>query len=535
MKKILFILIILIVASSCEDILDKQPLDTISEATFWNSPGDAIAGLNACYDALQCIGTNGDMSYELMGVLDCLTPVGNARQADHAAIANGNIDPTNVAIIQWWRSHYRGIVRCNDFLDHIDQIDFPSNEPGKKERMIAEAKFLRALYYFQLVDYFGDVPLILHMQTLQESQVSRDPKEQVISAMLEDLNSAITNLPDSYATSDIGRATAGAAKTIKLKYQLLEKNFAGAAVTAKNIMQMPGYHLLSNYNDIFSHTNENNAEVIFDIQFISFVGDGASFDKMWNSRSAAASGFSRIQPTLWLVDKFERIVENPTYVIGDKKIPASIYDYFEGRDPRMDWTIVRPGKYFVNDAGTSVLYPYQILNYIHSQTGMHLRKNMIEGPDGIAYDSPGNWIIFRLADVMLLFAEAKTQSAFNSGAIVTDPEIYNAINAIRARASNQLPQYVVGSLNKEEMLQKIYDERIRELSFEGWLASDFKRWEMMDINNGMEVLGLKINSSGVSFSQTPLVTRVFNPNFYLWPIPQGEMDVNPNLIQNLGY
>jgi len=300
-------------------------------------------------------------------------------------------------------------------------------------------------------------------------------------------------------------------------------------------MNMPGYKLQTSFPDIFNHKNENNSEVIFDVQFISFIGDGSSFDKLWGNRSASGDGWSWIHPTLWLVDKYERIEENPQYTIDDKRIPPAIYNYYEGRDPRMDWTIIRPGAYFTDRNSKKILYPYQVINYAHSLTGMHLRKNVIEGSDGIAYDSPNNWIVFRLADVMLLFAEAKTQSAFQNGQTVSDPEIYNAVNQIRQRASSKLPLYENGSLTKEQMLEKIYDERIRELAFEGWLTSDFKRWGKLNINDGLKIMGLTINNTSVKFATSPVATRVFAAKNNLWPIPQREIDVNPNLTQNPEY
>ncbi|MDX9882605.1 MAG: hypothetical protein RBS73_11105 [Prolixibacteraceae bacterium] len=122
MKKVFFLLLIIIVATSCEDLLDKQPLDKISEATFWNTPEDAIAGLNACYDPLQTYESSNNMCYELMAILDCLTPIGNSRDAGMASIANGNIDPTNNRVYEWWTSQYKGIVRCNDLLENITSV-----------------------------------------------------------------------------------------------------------------------------------------------------------------------------------------------------------------------------------------------------------------------------------------------------------------------------------------------------------------------------------------------------------------------------
>ena len=533
MRKYIY-LIILVSCVSCEKILDKQPLDSISGSSFWRSAEDADAGLVACYDALQGRNRAGNFSYELMGLFDCLTPIGNSREVGYANLANGTADARNAQVKALWSSAYRGIVRCNDFLDHINNIIFSENRVAEKSRMIAEAKFLRALFYFQLIDQFGDIPMILHVQTLDEAKVSRTPKKLVIDSMMVDINYAINNLQSSYPKSSTGRATIGAAKTLKLKYQMLLKDFAGAAITSKEVMEM-SYSLQTSFPNIFSITNENNSEVIFDIQFISLVGDGNAFDKLYGNRSASGDGWSWIQPTLWLVDKYEVIDSNPAFTIEDPKIPVDIYKYFEGRDPRMDWTIVRPGKYFINKTGQPVLYPYKLVNYAHSLTGMHLRKNVIEGIGGVSYDSPSNWIIFRLADVILLYAEAKTQSAHAAGTLVTDPSIYKAINDIRKRASTKLPLYSIGSLTKEQMLDKIYDERIRELAFEGWLYSDFKRWNWLDKNAGFEVKGLNITPTTIKFNPAPLVIRNFTPNMYLFPIPQSEIDVNSSLTQNQGW
>ena len=164
-----------------------------------------------------------------------------------------------------------------------------------------------------------------------------------------------------------------------------------------------------------------------------------------------------------------------------------------------------------------------------------MRKNILEGVQGTSFDSPNNWIVFRLADIMLNYAEAQTQATVADGALVDDPTIYEMLNTIRQRASVDLPVYAAGSLTKEQMLESIYEERIRELAFEGWLYTDFRRWGWIAQNDGFELFGMNINSSSTTLGTAPLQVRSYQPYMDLWAIPQSEREVNPNLTQNEGY
>ncbi|MCY1719369.1 RagB/SusD family nutrient uptake outer membrane protein [Prolixibacteraceae bacterium Z1-6] len=530
--RILLFAAIVMMLAACEDMLDKQPLDKISGATFWLSPADAEAGIQACYDALQCRGTSKNMSYELWGLMDCFTPAAHPRDGGKFAIASGTHDPSNGDVASMWASAYKGIARCNDFLIHIDDISFAENESGRKERMKGEALFLRALFYYQLTMIYGDVPLILDVQEVSEAMVPRNPQAEVIQSIYDDLDVAVNSLPATYSGSDIARASKGAALTLKTKVQLLEEDFAGAAASAKAVIDSKVYSLQPNFPDVFNFRNENNSEVIFDIQFISFVNDGNCFEKMYSTRSHSSWGWTWIHPSLWLVEKFEKIEEEPEYTIEDDRIQPEVYDYFEGRDPRMDWTIIRPGAHTVINGNVDVLYPYGISGYTHSRTGMTVRKTIIEGEGGIAYDSPNNWILFRLADVLLMYAEAKTETL---NGVIADASVYDAINEVRARASDKLPLYEVGSLTKEEMLENIRNESIRELALEGWLYPRFKRWDWLKLNDGFELMGMKTNGDICTFADSPILTCQYFDYYKWWPIPQQERDINTNLTQNSGY
>ncbi|MFV0505749.1 MAG: RagB/SusD family nutrient uptake outer membrane protein [Bacteroidales bacterium] len=529
--KTIYFIFILTFFVACNDMLDRQPLDKISESTFWLSPDDAEAGLQACYDALQTKGNSGSFCYEMWGMMDCFTPIAQPRDVG-TLIANGTLDPSERNVLAMWTSAYRGITRCNDFLAHIDDIEFTENEQNRKKRMKGEASFLRALFYYQLTMIFGDVPLILDVLTVSEAMVSRSAQSEVIKAIYKDLDFAESSLDLKSTGNDIARASVGAALTLRTKVQLLEGDFEAAATSAKTIIDSEVYSLQDNFTDVFNWHNESNSEVIFDIQFISFVDDGNSFDKMYATRSHASFGWTWIQPTLWLVDKFEKIEEHPTYTIEDERIKPEVYEYFEGLDPRMDWTIIRPGSHTIDLNGKDILYPYKTANYTNSFTGMTTRKTIIEGKGGLPYDSPNNWILFRLADVLLMYAEAKTETL--SGTI-SDASVYEAINAVRSRASDKLPLYVVGTLTKKEMLENIRNESIRELALEGWLYARFKRWDWLKINNGFEVMGIKTNGDVCTFADSPTVTTQFFDYHKWWPIPQSERDINPNLTQNAGY
>ncbi|MEM1134758.1 MAG: RagB/SusD family nutrient uptake outer membrane protein [Bacteroidota bacterium] len=534
MKKFIYIALPLILfVCGCEDELNKQPFDQISEQTFWRTSTDAKAGLVSCYDALRSSENQSIFSWERFASFDLLTPIGLCRNPQVRQISSGLADPNNVRVRAGWRAHYRGAVRCNDFLTQIENVTFPENESDLKAIMIGEAKFLRAMYFYALTSTWGDVPYFDYVPGLEDTQIERTPQATVLENIKNDVEDAINSLPvDAY---EVGRATKGAALALKTKIALLEKDWATAEAASKEIIDLQKYALIENYADIFALSNENHEEVIFDVQAVgdSDVESGNTFEHMFAHRSASVSGWSWVQPSLWLVEKYERIDPNPEYVIEDPRITPEIYDYFEGRDPRMDVNILRPGKRWLDFSNTEILYPYEMNSLNHSLVKMHMRKYVIPGDISRrgSGDSPMNFIIFRYADILLNYAEAKAQ---NSGE--NDPSVYEAINAVRRRASELLPLYTVGQFSKGELLENIYNERIRELPMEGWLYSDFKRWQWIELNDGLEVMGLSVTDEGVSFSSTPVETRIFNPaKHYLLPIPQRERDLNPFLTQNPNY
>ena len=239
-------------------------------------------------------------------------------------------------------------------------------------------------------------------------------------------------------------------------------------------------------------------------------------------------------PGLWLVDKYEVIDPDPAYAIEDTRITDEVYQYFEGRDPRMDANIIRPGAHFFGIGNQDFLYPF-VPNYSHSRTGLHARKYVITGENSRDGDdqSPLNFIIFRYADALLHLAEASVQQSQSA----SDGTAIDILNQIRARASDQLPTYHAASFGTiDDLLNAIYDERIRELAMEGWLYWDFKRWGMIEQRDGFGILGVKQSGDNpVTFDTAPDESPMqwIPGKDELFPIPQIEIDLtgmeqNPN-------
>lgn len=512
MKKLIYILItsFVILFSSCEDLLDVQPQYAPSEATFWQTENDVNAAVNGVYKVLHDLYT-----FDLFGMLDVMTPIAHARTVTrHNGLASGVFDATNSVVRDRWAASYRGIVRANDVLMNMDKVDLSTDVQAERR---GETLFLRSFFYFNLIYFYGDVPLILDVPRLSDPLPGRTSKADILEKLHDDLDEAI-NLLNTEA-SEKGRITQGAALTLKAKLYMQELDYANALPLLEQIMQL-GYEIYPDYRELFLPAGENNKEVIFDAQYVSETGDdsnGNDFNKFYGNRSALASGFSWMQPTKELILMYETIDGSPAD-------PDSI---FKNKDPRMDLTVLRPGATFVDRNDNVQDYPDGMQNYNHSQTGLQMRKFIIEGsspdaPFSSTFDSPNNWIFFRYADVLLMYAEAKLE--LNQ----IDASVYEAINAVRQRESNMITAIEEGK-SQSELRDIVRRERAVELAFEGWYYFDLKRWNLLEEKNkGLQILN--INTEEV------VLTVVWEDYYNLWPIPQSELDNNPNLLpQNPGY
>ncbi len=488
------VLTTLMLCSSCQkDFLDKNPLDQISSGTFWKTDADAQMALAGCYRRMQ----DGVLGYQRV-YLDCLSD--NAygyAYFNTVAMQIGVISPTSGgAIDAAYFAPYRAIASCNFFLANVDKA--PISDETKKAAK-AEVRFLRALMYFDLVNFFGDV--ILYKETpksADESKIAKSPKADVLAFIHGDLDAAISSLPDvSYA----GHAVKGSAMAIKARVLLYEKKWAEAAGFAQQIISSGKFSLANNYLGLFlTATQGGNPEIIFSTQYLSPTDPTAFVESM----DVQIGWYGAIGPFKNLVDDYEcidgkSIMESPLYD------PADLT--WDKRDPRLKLTMRNT---------TEVWQQPSWIGY----TGYQMRKYVDFTHVPWSYgrtDSDQDMVWIRYADVLLMYAEAKNEA---SG---PDASIYNALDQIRSRPGVNMPPVDRAKYNSQGLLRDyIRHERRIELALEGLRYFDIKRWGIADT----KMPTLK-NPGGVSL--------VFKPEHYLWPFPQRELDNNPKLVQNPGY
>lgn len=497
-KYLFLITVLLVVNNGCnKDNLNIAPTAQYSVETFWKTEEQARAGLSGCYRVLQSV-YGGFWIY----ATDIVTP--NALGLGGSGLnplAKGVHLTTDGTIAGRWNINYQGVGRTNTFLDRIGGI--PMNE-NIKRRMIGEARFLRALYYFNLIDVFGGVPLILETpDAAKQSNLPRDTKEKVVAQILKDLDSASAALPATYPATDVGRATKGAALALKARLLLYEGDWAGAAKSAKSVMDMNAYALFPDYRTLFMPQNEHNSEVIFNVEFLAprFL---TYFDQQIYTLNDPA-------PLKDLVDAYlmkdgQTIANSPLYD------PAKPY---ENRDPRLLQTIAIIG-YKFNGKIT------QFSNVINTGFGLKKYTSFTDDINNPVVPPSGdlNPIVMRYAEVLLTYAEAQNEL---SG---PDASVYAAVNAVRARPNVRMPVVNAG-LTQDKMRAVIRNERRVELAFEGLYYSDIRRWRTAEIVN----TGPIYNYRGIV-----IMNRTFaKERDYLWPIPFVQIQENPQLQQNPNY
>ncbi|WP_108424115.1 RagB/SusD family nutrient uptake outer membrane protein [Flagellimonas amoyensis] len=532
-NRILLALLSLFIVGSCsDDFLDRDSLVGLSEGGFWQSEQDAIMGVNALYDANREF-TNSIVIY---GMMDDFTDI--SYQSWATGLTTGNF-PSNASFYSnSWGIFYKGIYRANTVLENVPDIEM---NQATKNRILGEAKFFRGYFYFKLWDFFGGVPLYDTAMNVDETYKPRSTEEEVYNFIVSDMTDAFELLSENYDQSNKGRATKWAALAMRGKAHLWAEQYEEAAEDFKYLMDNSDRTLIDDFHSLFRVAGNNNDEVIFDVQYIAEQGYGLATDRNYGNARGATSGSQRTRPTPKLVNAYEIIDGTPfdfanfTDAGGDTFDPNDPADWqdeeavrrlFENRDPRMQQAIVVPWSTFVGRNEVEYLYKFPVdtsdpLAYVPIWTaGSYAWRKFVE--TGSVYtlqnNMPQNFPLIRLADVVLMYAEAKNEASPG------DQSIYDAVDAVRERAG--LPDLPSG-LSQDEMRERIRHERMVELCGEGQRYSDIRRWGIAkDVVDGVWMTEF----TGVNIRQ-----RGFPDHYYLWPIPQTEIDVNPALTQNPGW
>ncbi len=432
----------LLITSCSDDFVDVESADPNSE-DFFNTEQEYQDALIAAYDPLQSTYINvmlGEIASDnTLAGGESATDVPGIQEIDDMMHT-----PVNAQLRDIWSWMYGGVNRTNYIMEFQNKIDFPG-----KNVVIAQTRFLRAYYYFELVKWFGDVPLAIDKRILfgEETSFDRAPKEDVYALIEEDLQFAADNLPDTQ--SEIGRVTRGAAQALLGKVYLFQDKFSEAATILDQVVAGP-YDLVSDYESIFEQAGENNIESVFEIQYSD--EEGAGFGCLQCSEGNVAVGFNGI-----------RNYSGPLFESGFSfNIPTQeVFDAFEPGDIRRDVAILDINSW-ASQTGATFSTGFE-------HTGFYNRKYIARVGDLNTGDAnltnPNNYRAIRFADVLLMAAEAHNRKSPSD-----DNRALVYLNRVRTRA--QLPDVTVTGV---ALTNAIYSERRVELVGEGHHFFDLVR------------------------------------------------------------
>ncbi|RZL19191.1 MAG: RagB/SusD family nutrient uptake outer membrane protein [Pedobacter sp.] len=559
MKTRLYFLIIAVLCaalSSCKkNYLDTSPLGGPSDDSFFSNQDELVLAVNGLYKYANYTPLD---AMPLNLTIDDGTDIGwDRNNSALQSLGKGNHDSNNGYATSIWAEGYKVIAKCNYILDNIEKVKDKST-PAIYTRSKAEARYIRAYTYQYLTDYFGSIPLVTKVLTLGESQVPKTNKAEIVDYILKELTELAPDLPTTYTGANVGRATIGAALSIKARTALNNDRFMEAAEAAKAVMDLKIYSLHNNFGNLFSYAGQNSAEIIWAFQYLK-ASRTKTHSTPNNLLSRNGMGFTNKVPSQSLVDVYPctdglNIDESPLF---DPKTP------YLNRDPRLGFTIAVPGSVFFNyqfetHRDSVKCWDYNVtpakrvdnqeaLNAFATFTG-YCWKKYVDLEDKIdRTNSELNVIQIRYAEILLIYAEAKNE--LNQ----LDQTAYNAINLVRQRPSVNMPAIEMGK-TQIEFRSLVRKERLYELAMEGFRLSDIRRWKIADkamtgnfygrVQKGLLASAPQIDDNGLAdYTNVPnrselrvIEVRIFDKERdYLWPIPNIETVTNTKLIQNPKY
>lgn len=505
------------------DLLDTIPNDRISTEIFWQTLSDAEFAANAVYPTLDGLGI---FAYD--GIADLLLT--NPPFAANVDTQRGFGTVATARFFSEWESAYQGIRRANDFLDNIERIT--DNNTNAINRLKGEVLTIRAYHYIKLVMLFGDVPMTTQGMNIQEGRnITRTSVEEIWNLVEADLSQAAEWLPYQNNTR-IGK---GAALGLKARGMLFARRFASAAESAKALIESGQFSLYPNYFELFQYEGQNNSEVLLDRQRARDVNAHNVYAVLAPWSQIPGSTGSLYVPTAAMIDLYD--MDNGRN-IDDPQSGFDPENPYENRDPRLyhsvfltERTPLPDGGIYGSTPNTNGSDAVQITIYSTS-TGFNIRKYVADEDYNNPSNSGLNIILVRYAEILLTYAEAKMEL----GEI--DQSLFDALNEVRQRPSVNMPPISAADVsNQEELRGIIRKERTVELAFEGLRLFDIRRWRIAeDVMPGIPKGMTYLEGGEIKQVELPGFERSFDPNRdYLWPIPQRERELNPNLTQNPGW
>lgn len=579
MKKIIIYLATMLLAAmtftGCYD-LETYPGDKVNEGTFYKTGDHAHQGLMGIYGMLRL--------NEAYGYQFCFDHLGDiAYGYNYYMMFLATYTDRDGTIQAHWQTFYDGIHRVNTFIRSVKGMGGIITDEQINE-YVAEAKFLRAMFYFSLTDLFGGVPYYDESTNVNEEFMNlkqpRSSLEEVRAHILEDLDEAIKYLPVEHAASEYGRATKGAAYALRGKVYLYDKEWQSAINDFEEIVYNKsnnyGYDLDDDYARVFKlYNGAKSPETVFSIQNKSGVGTeyGMQIQALMGCRGAYGSCWNNTVPSTQLVDMYEFKDGRPFNwdeifpgynamtpeqrkellsvemdgagaIVGLREADtAKILSAYTCRDPRLMATVIVPYSHYMGNIGRTTNMDL-IFALDHNLSGNAnggtiqnnagwvsylYRKFVTEGDQGGAISNrlhtPFAFPLIRFADVLLMLSEAYNEAGQLDKAVTE-------FNKVRYRVGmpglNSGPEWMVVS-NKEQMAERIRKERAVEFAGEGLRFSDLRRW-------GYEIAHKTLNNvDAVNIYGEPIYTHLFTERDMLWPIPGVERERNKELTQNPGW
>lgn len=475
----------LLMLSACQDVLDREPQGAFTLANFFENEEHAILATNAVYNQLRSWEVH---VFSYIGMTDIASDDADKGSFPADAFFLQELDEfshnaTNVAPSTVWSGYYTGIFRANLAIDGIPKV--PEMDENLRQRLIGENKFLRAYFYFNLVRWFGDLPLITNPFP-ENFEIPRTDKAQIYDQIIADLEDAAAVLPlrSAQAPADLGRVTKGSAQGLLSKVYLTLGNFVEAERYALEVINSNEYDLFPDYAGLFLPSGENSSESVFEVQSAAYEqgGGGSQYSEVQGVRGSPNLGWGFNRPSDNLVGSYET------------------------GDPRREATILYVGE-VLPDGSDIVADNTEIIGERYNQ------KSWRPTPVGGNGNGPANILVLRYADILLIAAEALNENG-KSGQALT------YLNEVRARArggaTNVLPN--VTTTDKDQLRQRIWRERRAELALEQ------NRWFDLARQNRLATVMQAVGKNFVAGKNE------------LWPIPQSEIDLsNKVLTQNNGY
>lgn len=560
----------------CES-LDYIPGDQMSGQTFWQTEDHARQAAVGMYAAMKepwCFGL--EFTFDMCSDLaDGTSPWADISRGTSFASNSGGVQ-------NHWQYLYELVHRSNTVIRNVE------NMPISRvtiDRVTGEAKFLRAMAYFRMLNCWGGVPYYDETCDINREfsnlKSPRSSAEEIRGHIIDDLTEAIEKLPVSWEAADLGRATKGAAYALRGKVYLFNRQWDKAIADFEEIVYNKshnyGYSLHPDYNSLFRlYNGSHSPEMIFSIQSIDGNTAGYALDIVsyfGNKSTMRLIAGNRIVPSVTLVDMYENLDGSPfdwddmfpgfndggaetrkKYLCvaidqGSTTVTSTldcdttkVMDAYRLRDPRLCLNVITPYSHYLGtDAGSSPMdkqfvladptkggAPMEAMAFIRNSEGWNsyfwrkwIPTGNLDGYWGEYNRTPYEFPLIRLGDVILMLAEAYNEAGETDKAVTE-------LNKIRARAG--MPELNSGAAwlavtGKEEMAERIRRERAFELAGEGQRYWDLRRWGLLEasVKNATDIFG------------DLMYTRSYQPRHEMWPIPLVEMERNTNLKQNEGW